>query len=820
MSSSEAAAAWQVNLRAGLAPQEALRRLRAALRAGEVAARTTAFYLADIADRRAFLDLGSSSLKHFGEHQLGLAESTTREYVAVGRALPGLPHIDAAFAQGRLSWRQVKALIPIATPETESAWVEWSVGRTSRQVEKQARRREKGDLPTDPEKRRIHTVHQDVRGRLNPTQWELWRRCRAKLEAETGEALSDVDLLMEVARLVLETRPDGTVPGRTPVKDAHYQLHAHVCTECGQATTTGEDGEPQRISVVELTQARRARAAPAEGEDDSVPPSAAAPESATQIALPSEAEGDAAKDPAPPATAPEPAKPTVPPSEAGDEAAKRPSPVDVLNVGPPVPAELRAPPTPAPLREAVIHRDGYRCRCCGGKAHLTVHHLKWRMYGGATAVANLLTLCEGCHSLVHARLLILLGSDASQVTFVDRLGRSVERRLHLDHVTFEVIAGEGAVRRLGEPRPLDLHSLPAEVDAAWWVRHQHLLRGPGPDGALSLRPGFPREPAREPEASAVAEQRTRLGGLESLQGQQRVRDLLQIAIAAARARGEPLGHLLLAGPAGVGKTRLATAIAAELGYPVTRVMAPLLRTPEALVRTLTSLPAGSVLFLDEIHSLPARVAEALYEALDSGSIHLPIRADGEQRTLHVQLAPFTLVGATTDEHRLPRPLLSRLMCERLDYYGDRALQAILQEAATDQGLRLGEGAAAFLAGASRGTPRRALQLLAAVRDAAQVADRSEVNRSLAEHALAALGVDAAGFTELDRAYLRHLERSGPLSLKSLAARLGTTEAVLEQTYEPFLLRQGLIRITGRGRVLAEGGAAGGPGGRGAGPAAA
>lgn len=769
-------------LEEGLAAEEALRRATEALRAGEVGERVAAFYLADIADRDGYAELGYGDMRELVVKRFPrYAEKTIRNMISVGRALRGLGEVERAFNEGRISWTHVRRLVTIATPETQTAWVVWAEERTTDQLDAQASAREKGDLPTSPERRRLH-VPKLLRGaRLNPTKLRIWEQAREKRQAEVGRPLSDEDLMMEVAQMILRTRADGGLLGRTQVNDRHYLVHAYprdIGSE--ELVTVDENGQEVPIERAEL--------------DTVLEPAARGREPAARAA------DEAGPLDARPAT-PDPE--TVDP-ETVDPETVDPESVDPENHGAVVPVDARDVETPEAVRKEVLARDGYRCRCCGSKENLTVHHRRWRSYGGRTTRSNLVSLCERCHSLVHARLLIVLGDPEGVLRFVDAKGRPLDRAPPRLPVQLTVVPAPGAVATAGgsETTPatsrahvVDLDRLPAEVDPAWWRRHAPLLSWSERQGELTLTPGLPVE-----EASPAPERATG-PGLGDLVGLAGPRERLRVALAAARARNEPLRHHLLAGPPGVGKTALARAVAADLAAPLVQVPAPHLRTPDALVRTLASLPPGAVLFLDEVHALPARAAEVLYEALDAGCLSLAVRQGARVRTVRLRLGAFTLICATTDPEQLPRALLGRLRVVRLEPYAVDDLATIVGAAARGRGLELDDDATRRLARASRETPRRALALLDAVCDEVTAAGAAVATLELVDRALAREGVDADGLDAVDRGYLRELERArGPVGLGSLAARLDIGADALRRVHEPFLLRRGLIRVTPLGRV--------------------
>jgi len=752
--------------RAGLPPEQALERARAAARVGDAAALITAFYLADLADRKAFRELGAASLRDLAARELGLKSSTAKEYVSVGRAIHDLPAIEAALVAGRLDWSRTRKLTRVATPETEAAWIAWAVPRNAEQVGAGVVGRRKGDLPTSP-RRRVDTVTVEARARLSPTEALLWRNAQEKLAAELGvDAVTDKQLMLEGARLLLATRPDGSVKGRTPVADGHYVVHVDVDPD-DRATAPGPGGEPVEVDLGAL---------------------------ARPGGLPDRAEAPRVEARAAPA----------PTSLAGLAAS-----LDPENSGAPAPEALRALPTSPELRKAVLSRDGHRCRCCGGRGGLTVHHRRWRRYGGATAAENLITLCRACHSLVHDRYLFVVAVEPRGVRFLDRRGRPVDGP---PRPGAPIPVGPGAPAPAARAAPagagdvVGLEDLPDVVDAAWWARYGHLLLPSGRGRELELRPGRPRDVAadRPGEAGPVGAPDPEAGRpLADLVGQARLREELGVALQAARLRGEAAPHLLLSGPPGLGKTHLAAAIAAELGGPFVRFTASPEETPASIRRALAGLRAGAVFFVDELQSLERSAAEALYRALDEGVVELVVRAGAAEKRLTLKLAPFTFVGATTDDDCVPSAFRSRLLPGALEFYAPEELAEILRRAADGRGLELAPEAGAALAAAARDTPRDALRLLAAARDEATVRGVDAIDGAVVGAVLARLGVDAGGLTERDRRYLGALRsaRSGAASLGSLAARLGLTRSVVTEVVEPFLLRRGLIELTPRGRVL-------------------
>lgn len=287
-------------------------------------------------------------------------------------------------------------------------------------------------------------------------------------------------------------------------------------------------------------------------------------------------------------------------------------------------------------------------------------------------------------------------------------------------------------------------------------------------------------------------------------GQPKVVENLQIFVEAAKYRGEPLDHTLLHGPPGLGKTTLSNIIANELGVGFKLTSGPVLDKPGDLAGILTSLEPNDVLFIDEIHRLSPVVEEYLYSAMEDYRIDIMIDKGPSARSIQIDLNPFTLVGATTRSGLLTAPLRARFGINmHLEYYAPETLQKIIRRSANILNVPIDEDAAHEIARRSRGTPRIANALLRRVRDFAQVKGNGSINTRIAQFALQALNIDQYGLDEIDNKILLTIIdkfRGGPVGLSTIATAIGEDTGTVEEVYEPFLIMEGFIKRTPRGRM--------------------
>ncbi len=317
--------------------------------------------------------------------------------------------------------------------------------------------------------------------------------------------------------------------------------------------------------------------------------------------------------------------------------------------------------------------------------------------------------------------------------------------------------------------------------------------------------GPPEEHPLDPQEFAEDEDRTlRPQTLDEFVGQEALKENLRIFVAAAKGREEPLDHILLAGPPGLGKTSLCRILAAEMGVGLTTTSGPSLERAGDMAAILTSLEEGDFLFIDEIHRLNRQIEEVLYPAMEDFAMDIVLGQGPSARTIRVDVPRFTLVGATTRTGLMTKPLLDRFGFDaRLDYYAPEDLKKIVVRNAGLLKIHVTDGGAWELATRSRGTPRIANRLLRRVRDYAEVVGDGTIDEETAKAALVMQGVDNLGLDRIDREYLGLIIEKfdgGPVGVGTISVALGEARDTVEYVYEPYLLQSGLIQRTTRGRV--------------------
>lgn len=314
-------------------------------------------------------------------------------------------------------------------------------------------------------------------------------------------------------------------------------------------------------------------------------------------------------------------------------------------------------------------------------------------------------------------------------------------------------------------------------------------------------------PTKAGKDSEAFEQSLRPKALSEYVGQSKIKEHLLIHIEAASRRGEPLGHTLLHGPPGLGKTTLAHIMAREMGTQLRITSGPAIEKPGDLASLLTNIEQGDVLFIDEIHRMRPTIEEVLYSAMEDFALDLVIGKGPTARSMRLDLKPFTLVGATTKAGSMSAPLRDRFVHTfKLSFYSPEEMEHIIERSAGILNVELEDGVSEHLSGCCRATPRVANRIIRAVRDFAQVKDEDRISHERTTSTLASLGIDERGLDDTDREILSSLIEKfggGPVGLSTLATTIAEEEDTLEDVYEPYLIQQGYLQRTPKGRMATQ-----------------
>ena len=766
----------------GLAAEEVDEHLGRYLRLHDIGHRGLAFYLCEMQERRLHQSFGYSSTTEYALHRHALSARRTRELLHAGAQLRELVVVDEAFCRQELTWSKVVLLLRVASAEHEQAWLDRAKALGISELKREVRLAKRGGPPRDPDDLKgLPEVRFPVKASLGTVPHEMLETAQRKLTAERGKPATVEEVLEIALGIYLDMERRGEAPGWNHVPSSHYRIHLEPAGPEDDAPllVRTDDGPYPMDGVVAdgVIAAQRSACACCDGEHVVGDAERGSVEHGSL-------EGGGAAD--------------------GNAADGNAEPLDS--------------PTPPALRRRVLRRDRHRCRCCGSRMQLHVHHIVLRSEGGRTKAHNLLTLCVRCHALVHAGLLRILGRTTKKARFVDREGqpihgpdRSVDkgRLLRVDapprRSTHAAALGERTVPGpVGRDR-VTLASLPSVVDTAWWLRHADLIRCNG-DGGLQLRPGVPVADA--PSAAERKRPDTSERAFEGLVGREALLDRLRTEGEGARALGEPFPHALFTGPPGTGKTTLAAGVAAHVGARLLRMNGPLVKDVAVLLRRLASLAEGDALFLDEVHAVPRAVLEVLYQAMTEGRLSLTFHERGasgsgaREKAVELTLPRFTVLAATTAPSKLDRAFVSRFgIREHLTPLANEDLAQVASLRARARGFEITAEAAGELAAHARGTPREALRLVDRAIRLAAARGGLMLDLALARDLLARLGYDAQGLDPTEQRCLGLLRAGeGPISERRLAGLLGVDRETLTEEIEPWLFRCGLIRITRRGRV--------------------
>jgi Holliday junction DNA helicase RuvB len=746
----------------GLPREEVIEALYILNRQGETSQRKLAFYLLDFQKRKLFRPEARDAVQWARKH---LELKDARRLLRLAERLAELPLLDGAFARGEVGWTKCREVSRVATADIDAIWTEYARTHNSREVEAATSGRQRGQRPGEGGPRARRTRLQVQLG-LDAEGEATWEAAVRKVRKELGPGSTPSDVLVALSRRALEGEPE-TPDSKRRRRDPATTVVFHCAPDKAVAWLDTRRGP---VEVAPEVIHRKVQ------------------EGATVYHAP-DVEG------------------------AG--------PCEAIRWGErgQVPPEDRDTKVSPALKKAVLARDGHRCVLCGSSRSLMPHHLDSWAHGGQSRAERLVTLCDHCHGGCHEGLLQLWVEEDGQVTARDPDGEvvstpraplRVEAPSSPESVVERVEVPQSVSSQPEPPVGPTLRELPAELTAEAWRELGGRLAWSAREHAFVLSDGTVAG-CSEVEASKPADSLssppspTRPGSFQELVAQRPVVSSLLLAARAARRRGEVLGHVLLSGPPGVGKTTIARLLCTVQGTGFQETVAGHVGEAHRLVELLVGLRHGDILFLDEIHRLRGSLQETLYTALEDGFVDVLVSDRAETRRIRIRLEAFTLVGATTRPGALSEPFRGRFPhSQRLLPYSVEQLSELVARTAKKLEVSLAPKAALEIARRSRATPREAIRILEHLRDWAQVSEIPVVKYDHVVVFTTRLGIDALGLHREDQQILGLLLEEGkPLGQEALAARLGLDLETLRDVHEPWLERLGLVERTRLGRVATE-----------------
>ncbi len=754
--------AAMLNLRHGLPAASIRTCLLRAGRHNDISHRVLAFHLAEVADCNYAPMWGYPSAEVFAMKELRLSRRASRDLILAGRKLEQLTEIDHAFASGIISWSAVRELVRIAVPDSELQWLAQAKRVDQRALEHMVATHREGDRPNE-RKRGLPTNHTRVVMRLDAIRLEKWARVLHSIAESLGEDTPEDGAVVDVMFGVFQ---NGSASSNVL---APHAVTLSVCERC-DATHALTDSGPELLPPELARAARR----------------------------------DAESTVAPVATHPD------------DQPSRPGSPEDT------------DPPTPTRLRNFVLTRDGHRCTFCASKSNLQVHHIVWRSQGGRNVAQNLTTACARCHSIIHDGNLEVAGEAPDRLritrrnspppppdTFSTQWIREVLVHAPTTRdaacvtttrgsliVAVHPTLGEHASHSTRAQNPQEPES-PSVTQVAPWGGDEGPALNPE---AQQENPVDARVSAEDLHTDTVSLLRrpnlkANAAAFQSVRGAQRTVRALKRAADSAEKRGCVMPHVLLSGPAGLGKSTLARATANYIGARCHEVNATAFTSLSGFATALRALQPNDILFIDEIQTLKTDCATMLLQGLEEGFVSVP-QSDLDLMPQHVKLRPFTVLAATTHPDALSDAMRSRFtVVQEMVRYSKEDIVEVVQAEASKHSLTLEPTAAHRIALHADGIPRTALAYLALARDVAVTGNSFHVTMEHVAVAEEESGMDKDGLLPQERALVDTLKKYGATARARAARYIGLSQREVRENLEPALIRKGVLTITSRGLSL-------------------